>query len=124
MRSMFVRGSAVAVLAGLTVAVFVSAAPAGPGKEAPAVKIKGTQTIVNEQKGMYEVHGSLLGSWNVTAFTERYASATEYSGTGRERFEGCHDANRNGACEAEEPAGSAAGSSSRTGRPSTPRASS
>jgi hypothetical protein len=102
MKMPVVRSLVVAVLAGGLVAAFAASAPAGLQA---AVKVKGVQTVVDEKKGLYEMQGSLVGSWTVTAFTERYASPTEYVGSGRERFQGCHDADRDGACGADEPAG-------------------
>ena len=39
------------------VAVSLASAESGP------VKLKGTQTVVNEAKGLYTMKGSLIGSW-------------------------------------------------------------
>lgn len=75
------------------------------GSAAMAVKVKGTQTVVNEKKGIYDMHGSLVGRWTVTAFTPRYQGSSEFAGTGSERFQGCHDTDANGTCDAGEPSG-------------------
>jgi hypothetical protein len=83
-------------------AVVARAADAGP------VSLKGTQTVVNEQKGSFEMHGSLLGDWQTLSYVPRYQSDTQLVATGRERFTGCLDSNRNGACDTGEAAGTLA----------------
>ncbi len=68
--------------------------------------MKGTQTIVNESKGMYAMHGDLLGSWRTTAFAVNYQGADgKFVGSGKELFTGCRDADRSGACDTGEPKG-------------------
>ena len=73
------------------------------GAAAPAtLHVRGTQTVVNEAAGTYRMHGSLVGAWATTAFTPTFESDTLFVGKGTERFNGCVDANRNGACGAAE----------------------
>jgi hypothetical protein len=86
----------VAVLASMLVPAAFAAAP---------VTVSGTQTIVNEQLGQFEMHGSLIGKWNVTAWAPHYQTASRIAATGKERFTGCLDTNRSRACDAGEPAG-------------------
>jgi len=70
------------------------------------VKVKGTQTVIDEAKGKYEMHGSLVGKWNTTAFKTDYQGTDgEFVGSGKEVFSGCHDADGNGTCDAGEPTG-------------------
>jgi hypothetical protein len=73
---------------------------------AATVPLKGTQTVVDESKGSYEVQGSLLGKWQATAFTQHYATPERFVASGRERFTGCLDLDRNRTCDAGEPSGS------------------
>jgi hypothetical protein len=82
----------------------VSLAVAAPGPK--PIAVKGTQTTVDGKPGTYWMSGSLVGAWDVTAFTLRYAGPDgELVGTGKELFRGCHDTDRNGACDAGEPSG-------------------
>lgn len=68
--------------------------------------VRGTQTVVDEPTGRFQMHGSLVGSWNTTAFTLHYAGADgQLVGSGKETFRGCHDTDRSGACDDGEPAG-------------------
>jgi hypothetical protein len=90
----------VAALSSLAVlAVAARAADAGP------VTLKGTQTVVNEQKGTFKMHGSLLGDWQTLSYVPHYASDTQLVATGKERFTGCLDSNRNAVCDTGEPSG-------------------
>ena len=78
---------------------------AAAGGTAP-VKVRGTQTVIDEAKGKYEMHGSLVGKWNTTAFKIDYQGPDgEFVGSGKELFSGCHDADANGTCDAGEPTG-------------------
>ena len=95
-------GFATAIAAVALVTASVAAAGAG----STVLTLRGTQTIVNEQKGQYEMHGSLVGAWNTTAFTLNYAGADgKVVGSGKEMFVGCRDTDRNGTCDAGEPKG-------------------
>ena len=60
------------------------------------------ETIVDESKGVYEMHGSLVGTWYVTSYVPRYQSQTQLAATGKERFVGCLDTNRNTSCDSGE----------------------
>jgi hypothetical protein len=89
----------------LGLAASVTTAATAASSAAEPVKVRGQQLVVNEKKGIYEMVGSLVGDWRITAFTPRYQSAAEFAGTGTERFQGCHDLDRNGTCDATDPAG-------------------
>jgi hypothetical protein len=68
--------------------------------------LKGKQTVVNEQKGIYTMTGSLVGAWNVTAFKVEYGdTGGRFVGSGKELFKGCYDTDRSGVCDAGEPSG-------------------
>ena len=70
------------------------------------IALKGTQTIVDEKQGKFEMQGSLVGKWNVTAFSPHYEGSNGgYAATGKEIFTGCHDVDGSGTCDAGEPAG-------------------
>jgi hypothetical protein len=91
----------------MVTAVASTAAAVGAAGTSPAVlTVRGTQTIVDEQKGRYEMHGTLVGAWNTTAFTLNYAGADgQVVASGKETFAGCHDTDRNGTCDSGEPKG-------------------
>ena len=91
-------------LAAVSVAALAAAAlsaTAGAG----TIPVSGTQTVIDEQTGQYEMHGSLVGKWNVTAFKELYKNPSAYAARGTEKFNGCIDVDANGTCEATEPTG-------------------
>jgi hypothetical protein len=96
-RRILLQASAAATLAVLAAAAH--AAPTNP------VSLKGTQTVVHEQQGSFAMHGALLGAWQILKFVPRYESDAQFVGTGKERFTGCLDSNRNAVCESGEPAG-------------------
>ena len=75
--------------------------------EAPKpLVLKGKQTVVDEQKGIYKMTGSLVGDWNTTAFKVEYGDTDgRFVGSGKELFKGCYDTDRSGACDAGEPSG-------------------
>ena len=99
------RSLVVAGIAGAALAVTASMSAAAAGGT-PVVRVKGTQTIVNEAKGQYEMHGSLVGKWNTTAFTLHYAGAEgDVAATGKEIFIGCQDTDGSGTCDPAEPKG-------------------
>lgn len=98
-------GTRITLTVGACVAVALVVAGLAAGGTAP-VKIKGTQTVIDEAKGKYEMHGSLVGKWNTTAFKINYQGPDgEFVGSGKESFGGCHDADANGTCDAGEPTG-------------------
>ena len=93
-------------LTAISAVALVTASVAAANAGSTVLTLRGTQTIVNEQKGRYEMHGSLVGAWNVTAFTLHYAGADgKVVGSGKEMFVGCQDTDRNAACDAGEPKG-------------------
>lgn len=95
-------GLMIAVVGIASTVVAVAAAATG----STVLTVRGTQTIVDEQKGRYAMHGSLVGAWSTTAFTLNYAGADgQVVGSGKETFAGCHDTDRNGSCDAGEPKG-------------------
>ncbi len=101
---MFKQLSWIVSLAALTTVLGV--ATAGATNAPPvSVSLKGTQTVVDEAAGTSEMHGSLIGIWQITKFVPRYASASQFVGTGKELFDGCLDSNGNGACDPKDPAG-------------------
>ena len=75
--------------------------------EAPKpLVLKGKQTVVDEQKGIYKMTGSLVGDWNITAFKMEYGDTDgRFVGSGKELFKGCYDTDRSGVCDAGEPSG-------------------
>jgi hypothetical protein len=90
--------------AGVLALVLVSLAAAAPGSK--PITVTGKQTIIDEPKGMFLMHGSLVGAWNVTGFKLHYAGSDgTLVASGSEMFKGCHDTDRNGLCDAGEPAG-------------------
>src|SRR5262245_54267315 len=92
------------VIAAATASLVVTGGAAAGG--AAPITVKGIQTVVNESQGKYEMHGDLVGRWNTTAFTTNYAGADgQFVGSGKELFTGCRDADRSGACDVGEPAG-------------------
>ena len=98
-------GTRISLAIGTCIVAALVVAGVAAGAPAP-VKIKGTETTINEAKGQYEMHGSLVGKWNTTAFTPNYMGPDgEFVGSGKELFTGCHDADGNGTCDAGEPTG-------------------
>src|SRR3954452_20471997 len=97
-----------AALAALATAGPILAATGAATTDAGSGAVSGTQTVVDESAGTYAMHGSLVGPWQTTAFKIRYASATQFVGTGTELFSGCLDTNANGSCDRKEPAGTLA----------------
>jgi len=90
---------AVAALAAVATAAATAAGPA-------LITVKGTQTTVNESKGMYAMHGDLVGSWRTTAFTTNFQGSNgQFVGSGKESFSGCRDADSSGGCDNGEPKG-------------------
>ena len=90
-------------------AVLSIAALAGPslgaGSANAPVRVIGTQTEVDMAKGKFQMHGSLVGPWQITSFKPSYVSETQFAASGTELFTGCLDSNRNGTCDAGEPNG-------------------
>lgn len=101
---MHVKHVVLTAAAVLTVAALAGQSLAARSASAP-IRVTGTQTEVNEAKGQYQMHGSLVGPWQMTGFKPLYFSPTQFAGKGTELFNGCLDSNRNGTCDAGEPTG-------------------
>lgn len=87
------RKTRLLVLATCAAALLV-AAPAG----AATYAVSGKQSVVDEEKGIYKMRGSLLGRWTTTSF-EEVATEPYYQGRGTERFRGCLDRRRDHSCK-------------------------
>jgi hypothetical protein len=83
---------AAAGLAAVAVCLVAGVATAG------AYSVAGTQTVVDEENGIYAMHGDLVGEWRITAFKE-LATTPLFQARGRERFEGCRDRGHDGSCD-------------------------
>jgi hypothetical protein len=83
-----------ALVALTTAAALVFASPAG------ATSVSGTQTIVDQAAGTYEMSGDLVGDWAITSFTE-LAQTPVYRAEGTEKFKGCLDGDSDGSCRGE-----------------------
>ena len=92
------------VAAALSLAVPAGSSLAAASANTP-IRVTGTQTEVNMAKGQYQMHGSLVGPWQITSFKPVYYSPTQFAANGTEVFSGCVDSNRNGTCDAGEPNG-------------------
>lgn len=85
----------IAVASCVVVALMV-AAPAS----AKTYAVKGTQTVVNEDKGIYKMHGDLVGKWRFTSFEEApIADSPYFHATGTELFKGCLNRGRGRSCK-------------------------
>jgi hypothetical protein len=94
------------LVAAAALSLAVLAGPSlGAGSANAPIRVSGTQTEVNEAKGKFLMHGSLVGPWQITSFTPVYFSPTQFAASGTELFSGCLDSNRNGTCEAGEARG-------------------
>ena len=82
------------VLLAIAAAVLVAAAPAA----AKTYEVSGKQIVVDEDKGVYKMRGSLIGRWTITSFTESVQDPY-YHGSGTESFKGCLDRKRDGRCK-------------------------
>jgi len=92
-------------LAAACAAALATASLATAGAPKPLV-LKGKQIVVDEQKGIYAMTGSLVGDWRITAFKVEYGDTDgRFVGSGRELFKGCYDTDASGACDAGEPSG-------------------
>ena len=95
-----------ALLAGpvaLLAAGVLAAAPAG----AATSKVEGVQTPVDLASGHYSMSGGLIGEWFTTSIDSQEVNpaAGTITLTGKERFEGCLDVNRDGRCTKKDPSG-------------------
>jgi hypothetical protein len=71
---------------------------------AATYEVSGTQTVVNEATGAFEMHGSLIGGWQTTSYTE-IATSPIYRAKGTEEFTGCLDVKGDGKCKKGDPSG-------------------
>ena len=82
------------VLLAISAAVLVTAAPAA----AKTYAVSGKQIVVDADKGVYKMRGSLIGRWSVTGFQE-LAQEPYFHASGTEEFKGCLDRKRDGRCK-------------------------
>jgi hypothetical protein len=83
----------VTALLGLALCCALTAASA----QAKNVSVSGTQVVVDEENGIFEMQGDLVGSWTITSFKE-LATSPLYQAKGTERFRGCLDRGHDGDC--------------------------
>lgn len=95
------RLTAPTLLAGVAALMLAASASA-----ATPYQVSGTQTVVDEAAGTYKMHGSLIGDWSFTSYTE-IATAPIYRAKGTELFSGCLDVRRDGSCNGD-PSGTLA----------------
>ncbi len=107
----------VAAVAALGVLAGVSGvSPVGASQG--AVVVRGTQTpVLGGPEGTYTMSGDLIGDWSTLSFkgVEPTPSGA-VRGAGTELFDGCFDANGNGACDGQDPTGTMTFSFTYTGR--------
>jgi hypothetical protein len=82
------------VLLSIGAAILVTAAPAA----AKTYAVSGKQIVVDADKGVYKMRGSLIGRWSVTAFQES-PQDPYFHASGTEEFKGCLDRKRDGRCK-------------------------
>jgi hypothetical protein len=87
----------------ILVAAAAALALAASASAASTYQVSGKQTVVDEAAGKFAMHGSLVGDWDTTSFTE-IAKAPIYRAKGTELFAGCLDVGRDGSCKGD-PAG-------------------
>jgi hypothetical protein len=82
------------------------AAVATAGAATGTVQVSGVQTPVDQAAGTYLMSGDLVGWWYTTSIASvRVHPAGTVQTSGTEQFVGCLDADRDGACAADEPTG-------------------
>lgn len=92
--------SLVAAVAALAVFLWVGAALA-----AGTTQVSGVQQPT-ATPGVYTMTGSLIGVWTTTSIVATVITPSGViNGSGTEQFDGCLDADRNGACGVSEPTG-------------------
>ena len=91
-------------LGGAVALAAASVAMAAPAS-AQTVHVSGVQTPVSDSH--YTMSGGLIGDWTGDSFTIRDVQPAKgtLTATGEEHFVGCVDANRSGACDRRDPAG-------------------
>jgi hypothetical protein len=81
-------------LAAASLATLALAAPA----EVKTYTLDGTQTTVDEAKGLFKMRGSLIGEWTMTNFVP-VATTPTFKATADEKFVGCLDLRGDGRCK-------------------------
>jgi hypothetical protein len=71
---------------------------------AKSYSVSGTQTVVNEEEGIFAMQGDLVGDWRIVAFKE-IPSEGLFQARGRELFDGCLDKGHDGSCGSGDPSG-------------------
>ncbi len=90
------------VAAMATLAVFLSV---GAALAAGTTQVSGVQQPT-ATPGVYTMTGSLIGIWTTTSIAAKVITPSGViNGSGTERFDGCLDADRNGACSVGDPTG-------------------
>lgn len=84
----------VVAVAACAVLALIVAAPVGAKTHA----VKGKQTVVNEDKGLYKMRGGLVGSWEISTFKE-LDDSPYFHAEGTELFKGCVDRARDRSCK-------------------------
>ena len=103
-RTILVVGAALLVVAAATLA---SAASAGVRQASGAMAVVDAGDPLDVTDDVTQVWGDLIGFWWTTSFDLGVATRSGVvTGSGTERFDGCLDANRNGACDGGDPSGS------------------
>ena len=75
-------------------AALLLAAPAG----AATYQVQGKQKAIDEDAGIFNMSGGLVGRWTTTSF-EQTAVAPYYEGKGTEEFKGCIDRRGDRSCK-------------------------
>jgi hypothetical protein len=102
-----VLAGVLALLAGTSSALTSAGQAAGSAESNAAVvaQVRGTQVPVNPDNGRYELRGDLVGKWLVVSGKILHNSSTLFIVSGKERFKGCLDRDRDTRCEGGEPSG-------------------
>ena len=87
------RSRAAIAIGACVLAVLALAVPAG----AKTYSVRGTQTIIDEDAGLFKMHGSLKGRWATTSF-EVLGTDPYFHARGTERFTGCLDRKHDHSC--------------------------
>ena len=88
------RSHAAVAIGACVLAALALAAPAG----AKTYPVRGTQTVIDEDAGLFRMHGSLIGRWAGTSF-EVLGTDPYFHARGTERFTGCLDRKRDRSCK-------------------------
>ena len=84
----------------LATALLGCALLAGSASAKATYTLSGKQVVVNEDKGISKMRGSLIGVWRTTSFQEAPIPQSPYfHGTGTEKFRGCLNRGRDHSCK-------------------------